>query len=127
MRFSRENVGKVRMYGLTVRHIRLFYIEINTCSPEIAVSAVCRGIANPATKEMSSLSVEPAAESADLVVSLFEIEKTPEAVAAWIEREHEFRFIAVQPYALDGTPEAQLAVRLFFPFSLKSPLLNPHK
>ena len=59
---------------------------------------------------MSSLSVEPVEHSSELVVSLFEVPLTAEAVAAWIEREHEFRFTAVQTYKADGTPEEHLAV-----------------
>lgn len=37
-----------------------------------------------------------------LVVSLFEVPSTPASVAAFLEREHEFRFLAVQPYDLSG-------------------------
>lgn len=68
-----------------------------------------RGIANVDTGEVSSLSCEPWPEG-DLVVSLFEVKCTPEAVAAFINREHEFRFIAVQPRTLDGQPTDRLAV-----------------
>jgi len=60
---------------------------------------------------MSSLSVEPCAGGEALVVSLFEVPKTRAAVAAWLDREHEFRFLAAQPYAPDGQPERRLAVR----------------
>ncbi|CAL5346909.1 unnamed protein product [Camellia sinensis] len=52
-----------------------------------------RGIANPQTKEMSSLSVEPC-EGETLIVTVFGIKKS--------EREHEFRFLAVLPETLDG-------------------------
>jgi hypothetical protein len=72
---------------------------------------VHRGIANLDTKEMSSLSVEPANEDDEIVVSLFEVSLTPEAVVAWIDREHEFRFVAVQPLTMQGAAEPHFAVR----------------
>lgn len=59
---------------------------------------------------MASLSVEAAEEHEELVVALFDVPMTPEAVAAWIDREHEYRFVAVQAYQLDGTPESRMAV-----------------
>lgn len=49
-----------------------------------------RGIARPETREVSSLSVEEH-EGAEIVVSLFEVGASPAAIAAFIEREHEFR------------------------------------
>ncbi|PUZ66401.1 hypothetical protein GQ55_3G305000 [Panicum hallii var. hallii] len=58
-----------------------------------------RGIAVEATKEFSSLSVEPC-EGGLIVVTVFEIKE--EEVPAFIEREHEFRFLAVVPEGLDG-------------------------
>ncbi|PSC69323.1 hypothetical protein C2E20_7169 [Micractinium conductrix] len=61
-----------------------------------------RGIAHPETREVSSLSVEEHPES-EIVVSLFEVEATPESVAAFIEREHEFRFVTVEPLQPDGS------------------------
>ena len=45
--------------------------------------------------EIGSLSCELAHPSSELVVSLFEVPFTPAAVAAFIEREHEFSFRAV--------------------------------
>jgi hypothetical protein len=58
-----------------------------------------RGIANVATKEMSSLSVEPcSAES--ILVTVFEI--SIQEVPAFIEREHEFRFLGVALFSLSG-------------------------
>lgn len=48
---------------------------------------------------MSSLSVEPCERGSDTHVALFEIEATPAAVAAFIDREHEFRFGGVQASA----------------------------
>ncbi|KAI8472730.1 MAG: hypothetical protein J3K34DRAFT_412916 [Monoraphidium minutum] len=68
-----------------------------------------RGIARPETGEISSLSCEPAA-GADIVVALFEVPFSPDAVRAFIAREHEFRFVAVQPESLDGGKQEQLAV-----------------
>ncbi|XP_051152668.1 uncharacterized protein LOC127266452 isoform X3 [Andrographis paniculata] len=50
-----------------------------------------RGIAKPETKEISSLSVEPC-EGENLVVTTFEIRRSE--IPAFIEREHEFRFLA---------------------------------
>lgn len=55
-----------------------------------------RGIARPETKEISSLSVEPHPDS-EIIVTVFEIPATPHSIAAFIEREHEFRFVAVEP------------------------------
>lgn len=60
-----------------------------------------RGIAKPETKEISSLSVEPY-EGESLVVTVFEIEKSE--IPAFMERELEFRFLAVVPETLDGKP-----------------------
>ncbi|KAL2530611.1 hypothetical protein Fot_23212 [Forsythia ovata] len=53
-----------------------------------------RGIAKPETKEISSLSVEPC-EGETLVVTTFEIQISE--IPSFIEREHEFRFLAVIP------------------------------
>ncbi|CAN6328573.1 unnamed protein product [Urochloa humidicola] len=66
-----------------------------------------RGIAVEATKEFSSLSVEPC-EGEMIVVTVFEIKE--EEVPAFIEREHEFRFLAVVPEGLDGVPFTNQAV-----------------
>lgn len=61
-------------------------------------------------KEISSLSCEPCPGS-ELVVSLFEVPYSPSSVAAFIAREHEFKFLAVQPYDLEGqTQTDRLAV-----------------
>lgn len=69
-----------------------------------------RGIARPETREVSSLSVEEHPDS-EIVVSLFEVEATPASVAAFIEREHEFRFVAVEPLHSDsGRPLGRRAV-----------------
>jgi hypothetical protein len=60
--------------------------------------------------EISSLSCEQHPGS-ELVVSLFEVPFSAESVAAFIAREHEFRFLAVQPYDLTGqVPTERLAV-----------------
>ncbi|XP_057806059.1 uncharacterized protein LOC131021006 [Salvia miltiorrhiza] len=58
-----------------------------------------RGIAKPETKEISSLSVEPC-ESETLIVTTFEIQRSE--IPSFIEREHEFRFLAVTPETLNG-------------------------
>lgn len=58
-----------------------------------------RGIARPETGEISSLSVEEHPDS-ELIVTLFEINATPESIQAFIQREHEFRFVAVTPHKL---------------------------
>ncbi|GBF99319.1 hypothetical protein Rsub_12100 [Raphidocelis subcapitata] len=68
-----------------------------------------RGIARPSTREISSLSCEPRPR-AELVVALFEVPFSPLAVQAFIQREHEFRFVAVRPTALDGARQERLAV-----------------
>ncbi|KAL3829357.1 hypothetical protein ACJIZ3_018159 [Penstemon smallii] len=58
-----------------------------------------RGIAKPETKEISSLSVEPC-EGESLVVTTFEIQRSE--IPSFIEREHEFRFLAVIPETFNG-------------------------
>ncbi|KAJ1692080.1 hypothetical protein LUZ63_008778 [Rhynchospora breviuscula] len=66
-----------------------------------------RGIANPHTGEISSLSVEPCQEEF-LIVTVFEI--NIHDVPSFIKREEEFRFLAVFPEGLDGTPFPNRAV-----------------
>ena len=62
-----------------------------------------RGVARPATREVASLSVEPAPRgSPPLAVSLFEVEATPAATAALVDREHEFRLLALPVVDWDG-------------------------
>ena len=68
-----------------------------------------RGIARPDTREIASLSCEPCPD-ADLVISLFEVPHTVESVSAFITREHEFRFCAVDPLTMDWKPEVNKAV-----------------
>ena len=70
-----------------------------------------RGIARPATGEISSLSCEEAGGEAGraLWVVLFEVPATPASVAAFTEREHEFRFVAVQPVGESGAPDRMAA------------------
>ncbi|GAA0164337.1 hypothetical protein LIER_19999 [Lithospermum erythrorhizon] len=58
-----------------------------------------RGIAKIETKEISSLSVEPC-ESETIIVTIFEIQRSE--IPSFIEREHEFRFLAVVPETLNG-------------------------
>ncbi|XP_074571488.1 uncharacterized protein LOC141828038 isoform X2 [Curcuma longa] len=75
-----------------------------------------RGIANEATGEVSSLSVEPC-EGEFLIVTVFEIKK--EEIPAFIERENEFRFLAVYPEYLDGISYTNPAVtRALFSISM---------
>lgn len=66
-----------------------------------------RGIAIEETGEVSSLSVEPC-EGEYLIVTVFEISRSE--VPAFIERENEFRFLAVVPEDLNGTPFTSPAV-----------------
>ncbi|CAK9138941.1 unnamed protein product [Ilex paraguariensis] len=66
-----------------------------------------RGIANPETKEISSLSVEPC-EGESLIVTVFEIQRSE--IPALVEREHEFRFLAVIPETLNGLLYTSAAV-----------------
>ena len=73
----------------------------------------CRGIADATTKEMASLSVEEAHPHEELICALFDVPLTPQAVAAWIDREHEYKFVAIQSYRLDGSPEERMAVCTF--------------
>ncbi|PIA44291.1 hypothetical protein AQUCO_01700118v1 [Aquilegia coerulea] len=60
-----------------------------------------RGIANAETGEISSLSVEPC-EGETLIITVFEIKQS--GIPSFIEREHEFRFLAVLPETLEGFP-----------------------
>lgn len=62
---------------------------------------------------MASLSVEPSGPEDSIIVALFETPYTKEAVAAWLEREYEYRFLAVRTEGLDGTPSPRLAVRSY--------------
>ncbi|KAJ3696369.1 hypothetical protein LUZ61_000074 [Rhynchospora tenuis] len=66
-----------------------------------------RAIANPLTGEISSLSVEPC-QHEFLIVTVFEI--NIQEVPSFIKREEEFRFLAVFPQGLDGTPFPNRAV-----------------
>ncbi|KAB1213931.1 hypothetical protein CJ030_MR5G017194 [Morella rubra] len=66
-----------------------------------------RGIAKPETREISSLSVEPC-EGETLIVTVFEIQKSE--IPSFIERELEFRFLAVLPETLNGKPFDKPAV-----------------
>jgi hypothetical protein len=70
-----------------------------------------RGVARPASREVASLSVEPApAGSPPLVVSLFEVGATPAEAAALVDREHEFRLVAVPALDEAGADTGRLAV-----------------
>ncbi|XXG58726.1 hypothetical protein AAC387_Pa04g0965 [Persea americana] len=60
-----------------------------------------RGIAKQETGEISSLSVEPC-RGETLIITVFEINKSE--VPSFIEREHEFRFLAVTPEEMTGEP-----------------------
>ena len=55
--------------------------------------------------EVASLSCEPH-PGGEVVVSLFEVDHSAAAVASFVEREHEFRFVAVRPQTLGGTHAA---------------------
>ncbi|KAK9802978.1 hypothetical protein WJX73_002803 [Symbiochloris irregularis] len=59
------------------------------------------GIARPSTKEIASLSCEECPDQA-IVTSLFQIQADMKSVEAFIDREHEFRFLAVDVNLLDG-------------------------
>mmetsp|Transcript_19560 Transcript_19560/g.59172 ORF Transcript_19560/g.59172 Transcript_19560/m.59172 type:complete len:258 (+) Transcript_19560:232-1005(+) len=60
-----------------------------------------RGIARLETMEISSLSCEEA-PGCSIVVTVFDIPCTPDMIAAVLDREHEFRFLAVRPVSLPG-------------------------
>ncbi|GAQ84292.1 hypothetical protein KFL_001830200 [Klebsormidium nitens] len=66
----------------------------------VAPVFLVRGIANLETREMSSLSVEPC-RGESIVVTMFEIDISE--VPAFIEREHEFRFLRVYPQSVGST------------------------
>ncbi len=72
-----------------------------------------RGIARPETGEVSSLSCEPSCEpEQDIIVAVFEVQAggSEGFVEAFIQREHEFRFVAVEPENMDGSSMGRLAV-----------------
>ncbi|KAJ0961134.1 hypothetical protein J5N97_000884 [Dioscorea zingiberensis] len=74
------------------------------------LTSLHRSFAGPSSahrREVSSLSVEPC-EGEWLVVTVFEIKK--EEVSAFMEREHEFRFLAAFPEDLEGKPFTRPAV-----------------
>lgn len=60
---------------------------------------------------MASLSVERGSPDDSIVVAVFETPKTPEAVAGWLKRECEYRFLAVRTETLDGDLDEHLSVR----------------
>ena len=64
-----------------------------------------RGIARPATNEISSLSAEPATARVGFAVATFEVPSSE--VGALLEREEEFDFAHVPFFALDGQPDAK--------------------
>lgn len=66
-----------------------------------------RGIANLETKEISSLSVEPCFGEC-ILITIFEIGISE--IPAFMEREHEFRFLMVFPENLDKTSTSQATV-----------------
>lgn len=68
-----------------------------------------RGIARADTGEVSSLSCEPC-PGQSIVVAVFEVKVEDGFVQAFIEREHEFRFVAVEPLGLDDEPIGRMAV-----------------
>ncbi|KAJ6845441.1 uncharacterized protein M6B38_286960 [Iris pallida] len=86
-------VGAVRGFRRVFAHVAPIFFE--------------RGIAKEETGEVSSLSVEPC-EVETLIVTVFEIRRSE--VPSFIERENEFRFLAVVPESLEGTPFAAPAV-----------------
>lgn len=88
--------GRIRGYRRVFAH---------TCTVFFA-----RGIARPETGEISSLSAEPAGPDDFLTVSLFEIDGGGDAVRAFVEREHEFRFMSVDALGMDAAPTGRRAV-----------------
>ncbi|GBG83441.1 hypothetical protein CBR_g37153 [Chara braunii] len=66
------------------------------------------GVANMETKEIASLSVEEVDDvNASLIITVFEIEV--KEVPAFIEREHEFRFLVVYPeVVVEGEEEREV-------------------
>ncbi len=71
------------------------------------------GEASPQTAAGAAAAASPGSapqRPAGVVVSLFEVPYTPANVAAFIAREHEFRFVAVQPTDLSGVSVGRTAV-----------------
>lgn len=78
-------IGKLSGFRRVFAHVAPIFFE--------------RGIAVPETKEISSLSVEPC-DGESLIITIFEI--TRSEIPSFIEREHEFRFLAVVPETING-------------------------
>jgi hypothetical protein len=74
-----------------------------------------RGIANLDTKEISSVCVEPC-KGESIIVTVFEIFTSE--VPAFVEREHEFRFLAVRDDHLLYALRLLSFEHQFFQFSL---------
>ncbi|WZN60927.1 hypothetical protein HKI87_03g24610 [Chloropicon roscoffensis] len=81
-------LGIVRGYRRVFKHVAPIFLE--------------RGIAIRETMEMASLSVEEGCDEDAIVVSLFDMKASE--VPAFISREEEYRFVAVTPEELDGSP-----------------------
>ncbi|XP_021291212.1 uncharacterized protein LOC110421847 isoform X3 [Herrania umbratica] len=80
-------------------HVAPIFFDRGIAKPETTVFILCL--------EISSLSVEPC-EGETLIVTVFEIQKSE--IPAFMERELEFRFLAVLPETLDGEPFSNPAV-----------------
>ena len=87
---TRFRQGKLRGYRRVFAHVGPNFITL--------------GISKPPNK-VASLSVEKASEDSEIVVSLFDM--AARDIPAFIEREAEYRFFAVQPVELDGTVSDQ--------------------
>ena len=81
-------MGRVKNYRRIFAHAGPFFLEC--------------GIADVATRELASLSVEEGSSQDSIVVSLFDIHV--DDIPAFIAREEEYRFMAVEPEEMDGSP-----------------------
>ncbi|GFR46377.1 hypothetical protein Agub_g7959 [Astrephomene gubernaculifera] len=75
-----------------------------------ATAGAPEGLPAPVAAAEAATPAVAAATPAAVVVSLFEVPATPASVAAFIAREHEFRFVAVEPTDMEGRPVGRKAV-----------------
>ncbi|KAL0367776.1 UNVERIFIED_CONTAM: hypothetical protein Sradi_3667700 [Sesamum radiatum] len=91
-------VAKLNGFRRVFAHVAPIFFERGIAKPETKVQTPSM-LSEVTYFEISSLSVEPC-ESETLVVTTFEIPRSE--IPSFIEREHEFRFLAVIPETFNG-------------------------
>ncbi|KAL0033086.1 hypothetical protein WJX79_002182 [Trebouxia sp. C0005] len=90
-----DEQGKVKGYRRIFAHTASVFFQ--------------RGIARLETGEISSLSCE-SQRGEEIVVSVFDVPGHRTAIQAFLEREHEFKLVAVQTWTLENVPLPRLSV-----------------